>query len=145
MVEYKAPHREYEFILKEVLKIEEVLSKYPEYDEASWDMIQMISEQFGKINEEYWVTSNKEGDEVGAIFDEGRVIVPEKMKEATKMVIESGLTQLFGHQKYGGMEFPNVISVLSDEMSCSANMSLGVYMCLTKVPITVLDTMEAKK
>ena len=132
MVEYKAPHREYEFILKEVLKIEEVLNKYPEYDEASWDMIQMISEQFGKINEEYWVASNKEGDEVGAIFDEGRVIVPEKMKEATKMVIESGLTQLFGHQKYGGMEFPNVISVLSDEMSCSANMSLGVYMGLTK-------------
>ena len=49
MVEYKAPHREYEFILKEVLKIEEVLNKYPEYDEASWDMIQMISEQFGKL------------------------------------------------------------------------------------------------
>ena len=132
MVEYKAPHREYEFILKEVLKIEEVLSKYPEYDEASWDMIQMISEQFGKINEEYWVPSNKEGDEVGAIFEEGKVIVPKKMKEATKMVIESGLTQLFGHQKYGGMEFPNVMSVLSDEMSCSANMALGVYMGLTK-------------
>tara|TARA_B100001250_G_scaffold105675_1_gene89141 strand:- start:221 stop:2029 length:1809 start_codon:yes stop_codon:yes gene_type:complete len=132
MVEYKAPHREYEFILKEVLKIEEVLSKYPEYDEASWDMIQMISEQFGKINEEYWLTSNKEGDEVGAIFDDGKVIVPEKMKEATKMVIDSGLTQLFGHQKYGGMEFPNVISVLSDEMSCSTNMALGVYMGLTK-------------
>ena len=73
MVKYKAPHREYEFILKEVLKIEEVLNKYPEYDEASWDMIQMISEQFGKINEEYWVASNKEGDEVGAIFDEGKV------------------------------------------------------------------------
>ena len=132
MVQYKAPHREYEFILKEVLGIEEVLGKYPEYKEASWDMIEMISEQFGKINEEYWLTSNKEGDEIGAVFKDGNVTVPKRMKEATEMVIDSGLTQLFGHQKYGGMEFPNVLSVLSDEMSCSTNMALGVYMGLTK-------------
>ena len=73
MVQYKAPHREYEFILKEVLGIEQILGKYPEYKEASWDMIEMISEQFGKINEEYWLTSNKEGDEIGAVFKEGNV------------------------------------------------------------------------
>ena len=132
MVQYKAPHREYEFILKEVLGIEQILGKYPEYKEASWDMIEMISEQFGKINEEYWLTSNREGDEIGAVFKDGNVTVPKRMKEATEMVIDSGLTQLFGHQKYGGMEFPNVLSVLSDEMSCSTNMALGVYMGLTK-------------
>jgi len=132
MVQYKSPHREYEFILREVLEIERVLGKYPEYDEASWDMIEMICEQFGKINEEYWLKSAKDGDEIGATFKDGNVTVPESMKEATKMVIDSGLTQLFGHQKYGGMEFPNVISVLSDEMSCATNMSLGIYMGLTK-------------
>mgnify|MGYP000933253156 FL=1 len=132
MVQYKSPHREYEFILREVLEIEKVLGKYPEYDEASWDMIEMICEQFGKINEEYWLKSAKDGDEIGATFKDGNVTVPESMKVATKMVIDSGLTQLFGHQKYGGMEFPNVISVLSDEMSCATNMSLGIYMGLTK-------------
>ena len=31
-----------------------------------------------------------------------------------------------------GMEFPNVINVLSDEMPCAANMSLGIYLGLTK-------------
>ena len=92
----------------------------------------MICEQFGKINEEYWLKSAKDGDEIGATFKDGNVTVPESMKVATKMVIDSGLTQLFGHQKYGGMEFPNVISVLSDEMSCATNMSLGIYMGLTK-------------
>ena len=132
MVEYKSPHREYEFILREVLDIENELGKYPEYDEASWDMIQMISQQFGEIGEEYWLPSAKDGDEVGAIFKDGRVTVPESMKKATRMVIDSGLTQLFGHQKYGGMEFPNVLSVYSDEISCATNMSLGIYMGLTK-------------
>ena len=132
MVEYKSPHREYEFILREVLDIENELGKYPEYDEASWDMIQMISQQFGEIGEEYWLPSAKDGDEVGVIFKDGKVTVPESMKEATRMVIDSGLTQLFGHQKYGGMEFPNVLSVYSDEISCATNMSLGIYMGLTK-------------
>ena len=132
MVKYKAPLREYEFILREVLGIEKELGSYPEYSEATWDMIEMISEQFAKINEDYWLPSAKVGDEVGVKFEDGNVIVPESMKEATKVVIEGGLTQLFGHQEYGGMEFPNVINVLSDEMSCAANMSLGIYLGLTK-------------
>ena len=132
MVQYKAPLREYEFILREVLQIEKELGSYPEYSEATWDMIEMISEQFGKINEDFWLPSAKEGDVVGVIFDEGNVIVPESMKKAAKVVIEAGLTQLFGHQEYGGMEFPNVINVLSDEMSCASNMSLGIYLGLTK-------------
>ena len=132
MVKYKAPLREYEFILREVLGIEKELGSYPEYSEATWDMIEMISEQFAKINEDYWLPSAKVGDEVGVKFEDGNVIVPESMKEATNVVIEGGLTQLFGHQEYGGMEFPNVINVLSDEMSCAANMSLGIYLGLTK-------------
>ena len=132
MVKYKAPLREYEFILREVLGIEKELGSYPEYSEATWDMIEMISEQFAKMNEDYWLPSAKEGDEVGVKFENGSVFVPNSMKEATKVVIDGGLTQLFGHQEYGGMEFPNVISVLSDEMSCAANMSLGIYMGLTK-------------
>ena len=92
----------------------------------------MISQQFGEIGEEYWLPSAKDGDEVGVTFKDGKVTVPESMKEATRMVIDSGLTQLFGHQKYGGMEFPNVLSVYSDEISCATNMSLGIYMGLTK-------------
>ena len=60
MVKYKAPLREYEFVLREVLQIERELGSYPEYSEATWDMIEMISEQFGKINEDYWLPSAKE-------------------------------------------------------------------------------------
>ena len=131
-MKYKAPLREYEFILREVLAIEDELGKYPEYSEATWDMIEMISEQFGELNEEYWLSSAKDGDKIGAQFKNGDVFLPESMKKAAEVVIESGLTQLFGHKKYGGMEFPNVINVLSDEMSCSTNMALGIYMGLTK-------------
>ena len=124
MVQYKAPNREYEFILREVLNVERQLEGYEGYEEATWDMIEMISDQFGKMSEEYWLTSNKDGDEIGAKFENGNVTVPPSMKKAANVLIESGLTTLFGHQKYGGMEFPNVLSTLADEISCATNMSL---------------------
>ncbi len=132
MVQYKAPNREYEFILREVLNVENELEGYEGYEEATWDMIEMISDQFGKMSEEYWLPSNKDGDVIGAKFENGNVTVPPSMKKATNVLIESGLTTLFGHQKYGGMEFPNVLSTLADEISCATNMSLGIYMGLTK-------------
>ncbi|HIM86926.1 MAG TPA: acyl-CoA dehydrogenase, partial [Candidatus Poseidoniales archaeon] len=132
MVQYKPPNREYEFILREVLDVEKELVGYEGYEEATWDMIEMISDQFGKMSEEHWLPSNKDGDVIGAKFENGNVTVPPSMKKAMDILIESGLTALFGHQKYGGMEFPNVLSVFSDEISCATNMSLGIYLGLTK-------------
>ncbi|OIR20610.1 MAG: acyl-CoA dehydrogenase [Marine Group III euryarchaeote CG-Epi1] len=132
MVEYKAPKREYEFILREVLDIEKELAGYENYEEATWDMIEMIADQYDEIAREYWLSSNAEGDTVGATFDSGKVTISPGMKEAAKVVIESGLSSLFGHKKYGGMEFPNVINTYTDELCCSTNMSLGTLMGLTK-------------
>ena len=102
MVQYKPPNREYEFILREVLNVENELTGYEGYEEATWDMIEMVSDQFGKMTEEYWLPSNKDGDVIGAKFENGNVTVPPSMKKAADILIESGLTTLFGHQKYGG-------------------------------------------
>ena len=132
MPQYKAPKREYEFILREVLNVEKELKNYKGFEEATWDMIEMICDQFATIAEEYWLPSNRDSDEIGAKFDNGNVTLPPNMKKAADVVIESGLTALFGHRKYGGMEFPTVFSVLADEISCATNMSLGLYIGLTK-------------
>ena len=50
MVEYKAPKREYEFILREVLDIEKELAGYENYEEATWDMIEMIADQYEAVS-----------------------------------------------------------------------------------------------
>lgn len=132
MVQYRAPKREYEFILREVLDFEEQIKGYEGFEEATWETIEMISDQFSTLSEEVWLSSNKDSDEIGAKFENGNVILPPSMKKASEAVIEAGLTSLFGDQKYGGMEFPTSISVFSDEISCSTNISLGIYMGLTK-------------
>ena len=132
MVQYKAPKREYEFILREVLDFEKQIEGYEGFEEATWETIEMIADQFSTLSEEVWLSSNRDGDTIGAKFENGNVYLPPSMKRAAEAAINSGLTSLFGHQKYGGMEFPTPISVFSDEVSCSSNMSLGIYMGLTK-------------
>ena len=92
MVQYKPPNREYEFILREVLDVEKELTGYEGYEEATWDMIEMISDQFGKMSEEHWLPSNKDGDEIGAIFENGNVTVPPSMTELLEWFI-SGCTE----------------------------------------------------
>ena len=132
MVDYKTPKRDYEFILKEVLDVENQIKGYKGYEEATWDMIEMLSDQYSEVATDYWLPSNKDGDELGAQFKDGNVTLPPSMKAASKIIIDSGLTSLFGHKEYGGMEFPHVFNVFADEISCSSNMALGIYMGLTK-------------
>ena len=68
MVDYKTPKRDYEFILKEVLDVEHQIKGYKGYEEATWDMIEMLSDQYSEVATDYWLPSNKDGDELGAQF-----------------------------------------------------------------------------
>jgi len=49
MVDYKTPKRDYEFILKEVLDVENQIKGYKGYEEATWDMIEMLSDQYSEV------------------------------------------------------------------------------------------------
>ena len=64
MPQYKTPKREFEFILREVLDVERELKYYKGFEETTWDTIEMLIDQFGTIAEEYWLPSNKDGDEI---------------------------------------------------------------------------------
>ena len=39
---YRVPKREFEFVLREVMKIEQ-LTQHPGYEEVTWEMLQMLS------------------------------------------------------------------------------------------------------
>ena len=93
MPQYKTPKREFEFILREVLDVERELKYYKGFEETTWDTIEMIIDQFGSVAEEYWLPSNRDGDEIGVKFENGNVTLPIKMKKAAEKVIESGLLQ----------------------------------------------------
>ena len=56
-MKYRVPKREFEFVLREVLEVEQ-LTQFPVFEEATWEMVQMIIDQVAEIAEDVWFPSN---------------------------------------------------------------------------------------
>ena len=128
---YRVPKREFEFVLREVMNIEQ-LTQHPGYEEVTWEMLQMITDQVAEIAEDIWLPSNQIGDQIGAKFKEGEVTLPPEFHDAINAIRDTGLVTLFAHQEYGGMGFPTAFEVLGDEVMCATNMELATMTGLTK-------------
>ena len=128
---YRVPKREFEFVLREVMNIEQ-LTQHPGYEEVTWEMLQMITDQVAEIAEDLWLPSNQIGDQIGAKFKEGEVTLPPEFHDAINAIRDTGLVTLFAHQEYGGMGFPTAFEVLGDEVMCATNMALATMTGLTK-------------
>ena len=128
---YRVPKREFEFVLREVMNIEQ-LTQHPGYEEVTWEMLQMITDQVAEIAEDIWLPSNQIGDQIGAKFKEGEVTLPPEFHDAINAIRDTGLVTLFAHQEYGGMGFPTAFEVLGDEVMCATNMALATMTGLTK-------------
>jgi hypothetical protein len=61
MATYKAPLREYKFILHEVLGVEEI-SSLPGYEDATPEIFDAVLEEAGKFCEEQLFPLNRSGD-----------------------------------------------------------------------------------
>ena len=72
MPTYKAPTREYGFLLHELLDLSR-FSNLPGFAEATPDLLDQIMEQAAKFTEEVLQPLNKVGDEQGCTLKDGEV------------------------------------------------------------------------
>jgi len=126
MTVYKAPLREYRFVLQELFDAGE-LAKLPGYEEATPDLLQSVLEEGGKLCEEVLFPLNRSGDEEGCTFENGVVRTPKGFPEAYKLFREGGWTSLACDPEYGGQGLPHTLQFFVEEMVSSANMSFGMY------------------
>lgn len=125
MPSFKAPIRDFQFLLNEYLN----LSQYAGvagFADANPDFITPVLEAAATMCEEVLFPLNQVGDKVGLKYDNGRVIMPDGFKEAYKTYIESGWTGFTCDEKYGGQGLPEVLNMPLMEMVCSANLSFGL-------------------
>ncbi len=127
MPAYKAPLRDIQFVLNEVLQFENLPQQIPDFAEATPDLIATILEEAGKFCEEVLQPINHSGDEEGCHFENGSVTTPKGFKEAYKTFIEGGWTGLPCDPNYGGQGLPKLVNFAVEEMICSANLSFGMY------------------
>jgi alkylation response protein AidB-like acyl-CoA dehydrogenase len=126
MATYKAPLRDYKFVLNELLDVSE-LSSFPGYEEATPEIFDAVLEEAGKFCEGMLFPINRSGDEEGCTFENGVVRTPKGFKEAYDQFCQSGWTALGADPAYGGQGLPHVLNFLVEEMICSTNMSFGMY------------------
>jgi alkylation response protein AidB-like acyl-CoA dehydrogenase len=126
MTLYKAPLREYRFVLQELFDAGE-LAKLPGYEEATPDLIESVLEEGAKLCEEVLFPLNRSGDEEGCTFENGVVRTPKGFPEAYKLFREGGWTALACDPEYGGQGLPHTLQFFVEEMVSSSNMSFGMY------------------
>ncbi|HZB92944.1 MAG TPA: acyl-CoA dehydrogenase C-terminal domain-containing protein [Stellaceae bacterium] len=126
MTTYKAPLRDYRFVLRELFDVGE-LTQLPGYADATPDVFEAVLEEGAKIAEEVLFPLNRSGDEEGCTFENGVVRTPKGFKEAYDLFRQGGWTAVAGDPAYGGQGLPHTLQFFVEEMVSSANMSFGMY------------------
>jgi alkylation response protein AidB-like acyl-CoA dehydrogenase len=126
MTVYKAPLRDYRFVLNELFDVGE-LATFPGYEDATPDLFESVLEEGAKLCEEVLFPINRSGDEEGCTFENGVVRTPKGFKEAYDTFREGGWTALACDPAYGGQGLPHTLQFFFEEMVSSSNMSFGMY------------------
>ena len=138
MPEYKAPLRDMQFVMQELLDCE---SHYQSlgYDEATPDMIDAIMSEAAKFTEEVIAPINQIGDEQGCTWTDGDVKTPDGFKEAYQQYVEGGWPTLSQPVEFGGQGLPHSLNTAIGEFSSAANHSFAMYPGLSHGALATLD------
>jgi len=125
MPQFKAPIRDFQFLLHDYLKLDQY-SDVPGFADATPELMTPVLEAAAQLCEEVLFPLNQKGDAIGLKYENGNVIVPEGFKEAYKLYTENGWPSFTCDAAYGGQGLPEVLNMPLMEMVCSANLSFGL-------------------
>ena len=124
---YQPPVREYAFLLRDVLNIDQH-GDLPSFADASFETVEQILEAAGQFTGEVLAPLNHIGDQQGCVWNSDFTVkTPDGFAAAYKQLCEGGWTGLGSDPAYGGQGLPHVVNLAFSEMSSSANMAFSMY------------------
>ena len=130
MSTYIAPLRDMQFILNEVVGLEEICA-LPGNEECSVDLVESILDEAAKFATGVLDPINRDGDSVGSVCKDGVVTTAPGFKEAYKLFCETGWNAMPFSPEFGGQGLPAAVTMAVNEMWKSANMAFGLCPMLT--------------
>ncbi|HCQ62155.1 MAG TPA: acyl-CoA dehydrogenase, partial [Acinetobacter nosocomialis] len=128
MPQYKAPLRDMQFVLHELLNAEEHYAKLPDFQgNVSRELVDQYLEAAADFCENELSPLNQVGDREGCTWNDGVVTTPTGFKEAYQKYIELGFPSLSAEEQYGGQGLPNSLGIAISEMVGSSNWAWGMY------------------
>jgi alkylation response protein AidB-like acyl-CoA dehydrogenase len=127
MLSYKAPIADIKFLLEDVFDYYTHYQKYPEFEEATPDLVDAIMQECAKFCENELLPLNQSGDDEGCSFDNGQVTTPNGFKEAYQRYVEGGWQSLSHPVEHGGQGLPPSLGMVKSEMLGTANWAWSMY------------------
>jgi alkylation response protein AidB-like acyl-CoA dehydrogenase len=127
------------FVLYEQLKIEENLCQFERFRANSEESFEMILKEAQKVAENDFAPINGIGDQIGCIYRDGEVAVPEQFHAPFQKYCQGGWISMSEDYSVGGQHIPLSISLACNAFFFAANHSLAGYMGLTHTAAKVIE------
>ncbi|NQZ89186.1 MAG: acyl-CoA dehydrogenase C-terminal domain-containing protein [Colwellia sp.] len=127
MLSYKAPITDIKFLFEDVFNFYDHYQQYPEFEEATPDLVDAIFQECAKFCENELLPLNQSGDKEGCTFDNGKVTTPKGFKEAYQQYVDGGWQSLSHPVEHGGQGLPASLGMVKSEMMGTANWSWAMY------------------
>lgn len=132
MADYNAPLKDMNFVLHDVFQVEKLWASLKGVqDVVDRDTSDAILNEAAKLTQQVIAPLNREADEEGSSWSEGKVTAPSGFREAYQTFCEGGWNALGGNPAYGGMGMPKTLTAQVEEMLQGANLSFGLAPMLT--------------
>jgi acyl-CoA dehydrogenase len=136
---YKAPIRDFQFVLHEFINLQKY-NNLAGFEDASPDVVDAILEEGAKLAEHVLQPINLPGDEEGCHWKDGVVTTPKGFKAAYDTYVEGGWQGLTANPEFGGQGLPQSLGLAISEMMVAANWGFAMYPGLTKGATEAIET-----
>ncbi len=133
---FTPPLRDLAFSLWEVAGARDLAPHFESFDA---DTVQAVLETAGSLAADVLAPLNRAGDEIGARFENGKVVPVPGFAEAYKAFAQGGWNGLAAAPEHGGQGLPKALEVCVYEMMQSANMAFSLCPMLTQGAIEALS------
>jgi alkylation response protein AidB-like acyl-CoA dehydrogenase len=121
MSHYQPNIQDMQFVLSHVLNASDQLKSLPVFEELDDELVQQVLDEAGKFVGEVVAPLNRDGDEIGAQWQDGKVTMPPGFQAAYQMFWQAGWPALSADTEHGGQGLPTVLEIMLYEMLSAAN------------------------
>ena len=121
MSHYQPNIQDMHFVLSKVLNAPEQLKSLQAFNEIDDDLVHQVLDEAAKFVGEVVAPLNRDGDEIGAQWQDGKVTMPPGFQAAYQMFWQAGWPALTAATEDGGQGLPSVLEIMLYEMLSGAN------------------------
>jgi alkylation response protein AidB-like acyl-CoA dehydrogenase len=130
MPAYKAPLRDFRFLLNDVFEATRQYEKWG-FPDASPDIVDAVLAEGAKFTEGVLAPLNEKGDEFGTKWADGVVTTAPGFKDAWKQYRAGEWGAIGANPEFGGQGLPESVELAFNEMACAACVSFRMSNSLT--------------